>query len=159
VLKINVGGRKFQTTLETFQLFPDSNLCQWFTNPENCLPLDDEGNYFLDRDPNYFALILDYLRCPSITPSIDKRLQFELDYYKISIKEEDWKLGEGSQFRNRFIRITENGTVAEKVAMDSYAIVMGNKEFVKGVYKWTVSILELGNEPACYFGILDFNEL
>eukprot|EP01080_Neovahlkampfia_damariscottae_P008236 gene8236-61_t len=51
---------------------------------------DEDGEYFIDRNPEYFHLILDYLRNPTkdldlsdLNPKQLKEFQYEVDYYSI----------------------------------------------------------------------------
>ncbi|KRZ14271.1 BTB/POZ domain-containing protein KCTD5, partial [Trichinella zimbabwensis] len=60
-VRLNVGGRTFLTTRQTINRFPDSflsSLC------EGLLPsdMDSENAYLIDRNPDYFTPVLDYLR-------------------------------------------------------------------------------------------------
>ena len=61
VITINVGGTFFKTTKETLlKAGPDSILCRMLT--EKGLVKRTCGAYFIDRDPKYFAVILNVLR-------------------------------------------------------------------------------------------------
>ena len=61
IIKINVGGRIFQTTLKTLQKEPESLLASMFSK---CFDLkkEDDGSYFIDHDGTHFHHILNYLR-------------------------------------------------------------------------------------------------
>ena len=61
IVKINVGGRIFQTTLKTLQKEPESLLASMFSK---CFDLKKEvdGSYFIDHDGTHFHHILNYLR-------------------------------------------------------------------------------------------------
>ena len=66
-VKLNVGGKTFQTTMTTLQGKhageQDSMLAAMFSGRHpNCL---DEGNVFIDRDGNQFAHLMEYLRSPA----------------------------------------------------------------------------------------------
>ena len=56
---LNVGGKKFYTTKRTLWSFSDSLLSLIGTT--HIRPYDN-GEYFLDRDPDAFKVILKYLR-------------------------------------------------------------------------------------------------
>jgi hypothetical protein len=67
ILPLNVGGRFFQTTRGTLTSEVNSKLAFAFQDT-NLLapPQDSNGNYFIDRDPNVFEVILRYLRSGTV---------------------------------------------------------------------------------------------
>ena len=89
-IKLNVGGKLFITTKST--LFSVENSLKSMLQSGNFQP-DLDGAYFIDRSPEYFPLILDYLRNPTkdlkILSSHLKEtrqkidFQYELDFYCI----------------------------------------------------------------------------
>ena len=65
IIALNVGGRVFSTTLTTLLSHPDSVLARMFSiDGSAVMPAmtDSSGHYFIDRDPDAFAVILNYLR-------------------------------------------------------------------------------------------------
>ena len=68
-IKLNVGGSIFRTTWTTLTFAePNSMLARMFNNDDQMTPAlkDEHGNYFLDRSPKYFEVVLDYLRSGEI---------------------------------------------------------------------------------------------
>jgi len=63
LIKLNVDGKLFQTTLSTLMSSPESLLARMF-DPESGFqpPHSEDGVYFLDADPVYFGVILNWLR-------------------------------------------------------------------------------------------------
>jgi len=59
---LNVGGRIFSTTRSTLTKDRDSMLASMFGDSWNSAT-DASGSYMIDRTPEYFAPILNYLRC------------------------------------------------------------------------------------------------
>lgn len=59
---LNVGGRTFSTTRSTLTKDKDSMLAKMFGEDWNSAT-DVHGAYLIDRTPEYFAPILNYLRC------------------------------------------------------------------------------------------------
>jgi hypothetical protein len=60
-----------------------------------CFKPNKKGEYFFDRNPEYFEIILDYLRGYEIDwndVKNEKKLFFELDYYSIEINELDFEM-------------------------------------------------------------------
>ena len=70
IVTLNVGGQIFQTTIHTLTKYPDSMLATMFCHSKNGLspmPKTQEGHYFLDADPDFFKVILNWLRLGKIT--------------------------------------------------------------------------------------------
>ena len=70
IVTLNVGGQIFQTTIHTLTKYPDSMLATMFRHLKNGLspmPKTQEGQYFLDADPDFFKVILNWLRLGIIT--------------------------------------------------------------------------------------------
>ena len=78
IVEINVGGRLFQTTVFTLTKYPRSMLSAMFSYTGTgmlLMPKTKNGHYFLDADPKYFEVILNWLRLGEITtndPDIKK---------------------------------------------------------------------------------------
>jgi len=63
VIELTVGGTLMATSLKTLTSFPDSTLGQMFSGRHE-LPKDKNGAYFIDRSPQLFVEILEFLRSP-----------------------------------------------------------------------------------------------
>lgn len=61
VVELNVGGTIFQTFRSTLVKFPDSMIAAMFSG-RHPLARDKEGRPFLDRNPELFVYVLEYLR-------------------------------------------------------------------------------------------------
>ena len=62
-VKLNVGGRKYETTLSTLTRYPTSMLGTMFSGREGIdVPTDEDGCVFIDRDGTHFGAILNFLR-------------------------------------------------------------------------------------------------
>ncbi len=93
---LNVGGRRFETTIQTLTTFPNTVLGKMFSSGNRALlRADADGSYFFDRDGEIFAQILNcYRTCKfpssfstsSSSPSscVDERIKEELGYWGIS---------------------------------------------------------------------------
>jgi len=63
VVFLNVGGEKLETTRQTLLNDPTSMLAKMFDPVSPLQPgVLRDGAYFIDRDPKYFRIILNYLR-------------------------------------------------------------------------------------------------
>eukprot|EP01126_Amoeba_proteus_P050592 TRINITY_DN5993_c0_g1_i18.p1 TRINITY_DN5993_c0_g1~~TRINITY_DN5993_c0_g1_i18.p1 ORF type:complete len:252 (-),score=58.92 TRINITY_DN5993_c0_g1_i18:363-1118(-) len=85
VVKLNVGGQIFHTTLKTLNSVEGSMLGAMFSGRYS-LPKDENGCYFIDRDGTNFRYILNYLRdghmnVPNNNVRLLKDLALEASYY------------------------------------------------------------------------------
>lgn len=83
-VRINVGGICITTMACTLCSEP-SRLSEWVKNNFAGLPRDSKGNPFIDRDPENFRRILNYLRGYDLPLSTDKIafLADDADFYRI----------------------------------------------------------------------------
>ncbi|KAI1700403.1 BTB/POZ domain-containing protein [Ditylenchus destructor] len=83
---LNVGGKMFHTTKDTLLRHPGSFLAHLV---DSDLPsdTDETGAYLIDRDPEHFRTILNYLRSPVLNldghKKVMKELLCEADFYNI----------------------------------------------------------------------------
>ncbi len=76
MLKLNVGGTMFTTTLDTLSKYES-----FFSS---LVRFNDKNEYFIDRDPTHFRYILNYLRGSSAIPENLQtlyELKAEADFY------------------------------------------------------------------------------
>ena len=69
IISIDCGGHIFRTYLSTLTKYPNSKLSLMFSYPDQGLPpyvppmqKTENGNYFLDENPDFFKVVLDFLR-------------------------------------------------------------------------------------------------
>jgi hypothetical protein len=62
IIKLNIGGVKFQTTLETILSKGDNFISSLVLSDKIPVSTDSDGYIFIDRDGRYFTPILEYLR-------------------------------------------------------------------------------------------------
>ena len=87
ILSLDVGGKTFKTLRETIMKHPQSTLARVITgkDPNNMIII--ENTYFFDRNPDYFRVVLDYMRTGKIfLPSnlLESQLQEELKFWGFS---------------------------------------------------------------------------
>jgi len=73
IYTLNVGGEIIMTTIGTLTVYPDSKLAKMFEQTELmiAMPKTKTGHYFLDADPLYFKVVLNFLRLGKITAPQD----------------------------------------------------------------------------------------
>ncbi|KAI1694642.1 BTB/POZ domain-containing protein [Ditylenchus destructor] len=98
-VRLNVGGRIFQTTKDTLSQYPDSFLARLINGG---LPSqkDESDAYLLDNDPDYFRIILNYLRRGVLNLDDSKLtmkgLLAEADFYNIKPLADEIRMEIGS---------------------------------------------------------------
>ena len=78
IIKLNIGGQRFATTLPTISKFPDSMLAVMFSGRFAAPVLDEDGYYFIDRDGSHFRYILNFLRDGTVVLPDDTRVRKEI---------------------------------------------------------------------------------
>lgn len=87
IVKLNVGGTHFETTLVTLTSTSDSMLAAMFSG-RFTLPNDREGRVFIDRDGKRFRYILNFLRDGTLNVPADDHVLLldilqEAQYYQL----------------------------------------------------------------------------
>jgi len=93
-IKLNVGGKLFETSKPTLLAEPDSMLYA-LVHSGAFLPDEKTGEYFIDRDPKFFGTFLNYLRdnrgdgqlnldLEDLRPTDCKQLYSDIQYYQFS---------------------------------------------------------------------------
>lgn len=87
IVYLCVGGKKYQTSLDTLCKDQDSMLSAMFSGRHN-LSKDLSGYYFIDRDGKLFRYILNYLRnleldLPAGQPHLIANLLKEAEYFQL----------------------------------------------------------------------------
>lgn len=87
VVKLNVGGEIYTTTISTLCKYPDSMIGAMF-NGSLSTSLDEYGCVFIDRDGELFKYVLNYLRSSRLALPTDfkdlDQLSVEADFYQIT---------------------------------------------------------------------------
>jgi len=91
IITVDVGGTRFRSLRQTLIKYPNSILARIF-HSESSLPpgvVVEDGVYFIDRSPDRFKYILDYLRDgelkvkKSLSTEMLLALQAEADYFQL----------------------------------------------------------------------------
>jgi vacuolar-type H+-ATPase subunit H len=85
IVKLNVGGVRVITSLQTLCRFPDTMMGSMFSG-RHTLPKGEDGYYFIDKDGTHFRHILNFLRSPEsykmeVEGTDAKELHRECEYY------------------------------------------------------------------------------
>ncbi|XP_057307211.1 uncharacterized protein LOC130645287 isoform X1 [Hydractinia symbiolongicarpus] len=113
IVKLNVGGEEYVTTISTLTKYQDSMLGAMFLHD---IPTtkDEHGRYFIDRDKHTFKYILQFLRCGKLVLPTDFKsmdlLKVEADFYQIkplvgAIQEYEQKLKKEMLEKKQFNKI------------------------------------------------------
>ena len=86
IIKLNVGGKVYHTTMETLKKDSNSMLALMFSGRFK-LSEDDTGAYFIDRDGKLFRHVLNFLRTGKVQsrdlPKIKDELLTEAEFYQV----------------------------------------------------------------------------
>lgn len=87
IVKFNCGGKKILTTKDTLMCGGKNSYFSTIINQKFRLDLID-GYIFIDRNPKYFEMVIDYLRSNKIPKQENIDLNFfnsELDYFGLNL--------------------------------------------------------------------------
>ncbi|UJR29735.1 hypothetical protein I4U23_017283 [Adineta vaga] len=86
-VSFDVGGRTFSTSVQTLTKEKDTVFTAMISK-QGEIEKDDQGRFFIDRDGDLFAEILNYLRNPTnytlLDEKIRSRLIIEAEFYRLS---------------------------------------------------------------------------
>ena len=89
IIRLDVGGHKFTTSLQTLTSVPDTYFASLFSGRFALTP-NAEGAYFIDRDGSHFRHVLNFMRAPveegytlscDLTEGQRGELKAELEFY------------------------------------------------------------------------------
>lgn len=149
IVKLSVGGRRFETTRSTLTKDPDSMLAAMFSGRHE-LVVDGDGCVFIDQDGDVFAHVLSYLRSSSAyePPAAEE------DYGRLRAAAEFYQLGElvqimdGDMSRRRSLAVEmdEAARHADSAAKAEVFVRERLKTVVAERLKRTNFVRQLGGE-------------
>ena len=174
IITINVGGMKFSTTKATLVAEPGTYF-DALIKSEQWVP-DEDGIFFIDRNPRFFPAILDYLRMiangregmllvGTVTPEEQRLLDDDIEYYMIGSLKRSLVASEHSGWKLDTRNMGSNLTMSEDcltvtktgVSGNCDSGVMGTHGFYDGTYRWRVILdakesfwIFFGVSPVCY---------
>ena len=111
-IKLNVGGQIFLTTKRTLLSEPNSMLANMFSGEFSPGAKDELGAYMIDRTPEYFKPILNYLRTKELImdQNISKNgVLAEARYFGIQgLVDQIEEMGKKESLRQTFERMAKN---------------------------------------------------
>jgi len=155
-VKLDIGGRIFATTSATLSKEP-SMLSSMFSGHFDMEP-DEDGCYFIDRNPDFFPIILDYLRKGTIHLEEIEESQMadfadEVEYYQLEslarlIRDLRQKEKKSAAFywevdSSSLLDVSNMNTRVTGMSL-SYQIVLGNRGFSEGRHQWGVRVIHPG---------------
>ena len=85
-VKLDIGGAVFKTSLETLTRNSESMLARMFSG-RFTMQAQDDGSFFIDRDPTHFGYILNFLRTGEVIIPDDRvareQLLLEVDFFNV----------------------------------------------------------------------------
>lgn len=158
-VKLNVGGVKFVTSLDTLLMHPDSMLGSMFSGKYR-LEKDEKGYFFIDRDGTHFRYILNFLRTGSLLvpedPLIRRELQIEAEFYQIPSLIDLLAHPQGNGGEARFSKelchknlvLDSTATVATVATKGTSRVLIDTASVHSGKHYWEIRLDKLQN-PNC----------
>ena len=110
IVKLNVGGQHFTTSLQTLTRDPNSMLAAMFSGRHEVQTTED-GSFFIDRDGTYFRFLLNYLRNGELIlpdgATFLKELEAEAKFYQLQGILDELKPKEPKVFEESVIMTNE----------------------------------------------------
>ncbi|KAJ5076449.1 btb/poz domain-containing adapter for cul3-mediated rhoa degradation protein family member [Anaeramoeba ignava] len=110
-IKINVGGKIFETLTTTLSKWKNSKFEEIITNQKQ-FPIINDGIIFFDRNPKYFEIILDYLRTSEVT--IPKKLNNKEGLSRLIKESKYYSIHSLTQLLNEKIQVLQRQSFTMK---------------------------------------------
>jgi hypothetical protein len=149
IIELNVGGHKLTTKRSTLCQVEGSLLASMFSGRwEDSLERDQDGAIFFDSNPQYFLVILDYLRTkkiatpenpaplPKVAEDQAKSFNILLEYFGLSdeiVPAEKVPSEKFNQHSSNVVTLQEGGTVAAHGPNNGHSYVLGENVYQQGI--------------------------
>ena len=169
IINLNVGGKKITTKRSTLCQVSGSLLASMFSGRwETSLERDEDGRIFFDFNPQYFVLILDYLRAkrvatpenPAPLPKVpdDQAKNFNnlIEYLGLSDEIVPSPIAPPEKFNLHSTGVTlqEDGKVAVHDATTAYKYVLGDNVYHQGIVRRKLKIESFQNNNWMWVGMV-----
>ena len=169
IIELNVGGHKLTTKRSTLCQVEGSLLASMFSGRwEDSLERDKDGAIFFDFNPQYFLIILEYLRAkkiatpahPAPLPKVaeDQAESFNnlLEYLGLSdeiVPAEKVPSEKFNQHSSTGVTLQEGGTVAVHGPNDGHSYVLGENVYQQGIIRLKTKLESFQNNDWMLVGI------
>ena len=172
IIHLNIGGQKLTTKRSTLCQVENSLLATMFSGRwEDSLERDQDGAVFLDFNPQYFVLILDYLRekriaqpgkpipLPKVADDQSERFNNLLQYLGLSDEIVPKKITPSEKFgqHSSGVTVQESGTVAVKGPDRGTKYILGENVYQQGTVKLKLKLESFQNNEWMFVGIVKRN--
>ena len=152
IIELNVGGHKLTTKRSTLCQVEGSLLASMFSGRwEDSLERDKDGAIFFDFNPQYFLVILEYLRAkkiatpenpaplPKVPEDQSKSFNNLLEYLGLSdeiVPAEKVPREKFNQHSSNVVTLEEGGTVAVHGPKYGHSYVLGENVYQQGIVRF-----------------------
>ena len=172
IIHLNVGGQKLTTKRSTLCQVENSLLATMFSGRwEESLERDQDGAVFLDFNPQYFVLILDYLRekriaqsgkpipLPKVADEQLERFNNLLQYLGLSdeIVSKEITLSEKFGQHSPEVTVQESETVAVNSPLGRRSYALGENVYQQGIVKLKLKLESLKDNNWMFVGAVKTN--
>ena len=170
IIHLNVGGHKLTTKRSTLCQVEGSLLASMFSGRwEDSLERDQDGAIFFDFNPQYFVVILDYLRAkkiatpehPASLPKVaeDQAESFNnlLAYLGLSdeiVPAEKVPSEKFNQHSSNVVTLQEGGTVAVHGPNYGHSYVLGENVYEQGIARFKLKVESFKNNYWMFVGVV-----
>ena len=168
IIHLNVGGHKLTTKRSTLCQVEGSLLASMFSGRwEDSLERDQDGAIFFDFNPQYFLVILDYLRAkkiatpenpvplPKVAEDQAKSFNILLEYLGLSdeiVPAEKVPSEKFSQHSSNVVTLQEGGTVAVHSPNFGHSYVLGENVHQQGIVHFKLKLESFENNEWMFVG-------
>ena len=168
IIHLNVGGHKLTTKRSTLCQVEGSLLASMFSGRwEDSLERDQDGAIFFDFNPQYFLVILDYLRAkkiatpenpaplPKVAEDQAKNFNNLLEYLGLSdeiVPAENVPSEKFNQHSSTVVTLQEGGTVAVHGPNIEHGYVLGENVHQQGIVRFRLKVESLKNNNWMFVG-------
>ncbi|KAH7815673.1 putative BTB/POZ domain-containing protein KCTD7/14 [Monocercomonoides exilis] len=144
VILLNVGGKNFSTLRSTLTRYEDSMLSAMFSGRHH-LGKDNDDRIFIDRDPDIFSMILEFLRTGIIpmpkNNEEEELLRREMDYFALGPPRIPFLERWNAKWKSDGLTLRDEGRTVEVIGEDrDHIVIMGDSKITHGSVTVTVQV-------------------
>ena len=169
IIHLNIGGQKLTTKRSTLCQVENSLLATMFSGRwEESLERDQDGAVFLDFNPQYFVLILDYLRekriaqlgkpipLPKVADDQLERFNNLLQYLGLNDEIVPKQITPSEKFgqHSSGVTVQESGSVAVKGPEEEFRYILGENLYRQGIVNLKLKLESFQSNLCMFAGIV-----